>query len=103
MAQFFPGRTDISLKSHWLLMQRRVRKVTNQYMTLVRVLDPYMSHGHRLTGTSARKLLPVPIGITRKTASAFPSDDDWDLERDLEWDLQEPGFTGADFDLSQLL
>jgi hypothetical protein len=26
IATFFPGRTDINIKSHWLLMQRRIRR-----------------------------------------------------------------------------
>jgi hypothetical protein len=106
IASFFPGRTDVNIKSHWLLMQRRSRKVTAQCMILAKALEPTV---HRMTelapAPETRPLplpvpLPLPIGVNPKAPSSVPSDDDWAF--DTKWDIQESMLLGGEFGFGEL-
>jgi hypothetical protein len=113
IASFFVGRTDINVKSRWLLMQRRVRKAASK--TLMANSQVATLYG-RPQVTSVQPLplaLPLPpaqvpcapLPGTEPLPALCKSDDDWDSEAKNEiWrSLMMGGDTTPEFPIDQWL
>jgi hypothetical protein len=69
-------------------------------MILVKGLEPTAHRHAEFVPAPETRPLPLPIGLTPKAPSAFPSDDDWETE--VKWDLQDSMLLGREFTLSDL-
>jgi hypothetical protein len=86
IAAFFPGRTDTAIKSHWLLMQRRMHRTAKQWAALVWV-------SRRGPKTLEVTSLPLPVGLKPEIMTPFSSDNG--SEDESGWNFQEWSSLGS--------